>query len=67
MKVSTQTTNYHLIKPADNETADIAVINSNMDTIDTALASASKITDSVTNTKYAWGIENGQLYLKEVE
>ncbi len=32
-----QTTNYGLIKPLDNETADIAVINQNMDTIDNKL------------------------------
>ncbi|WMI80893.1 hypothetical protein [Anaerotignum sp. MB30-C6] len=34
------TTNYNLVKPADNETADIAVINANMDKIDTAIAEA---------------------------
>ncbi len=32
-----QTTNYGLIKPLDNETADIGVINQNMDTIDSQL------------------------------
>lgn len=35
--MSTKTTNYELIKPADNETADIQVINGNMDIIDTKL------------------------------
>ncbi len=35
--MSTTTTNYGLVKPANNETADIAVINSNIDKIDTAL------------------------------
>jgi hypothetical protein len=39
--MSTQTTKYHLVKPADNETADIAVINSNMDAIDAQLKAAS--------------------------
>ncbi len=32
-----QTTNYNLIKPLDNETADIAVINQNMDILDSKL------------------------------
>ena len=32
--MATTTTNYGLTKPAYSETADIAVINSNMDTID---------------------------------
>lgn len=35
--MATSTTNYDLEKPADNESADITVINSNMDIIDTAL------------------------------
>jgi hypothetical protein len=33
--MSSQTTNLHLVKPAYSEAADVAVINSNMDTIDT--------------------------------
>ena len=37
--MSSQTTNLHLVKPADGETADIGVINGNMDTIDTAIGS----------------------------
>lgn len=36
--MSTTTTNLGLVKPAGTEAADIAVINSNMDTIDTAVA-----------------------------
>ena len=36
--MSTQTTNLQLTKPAYGEAADIAVINTNMDTIDTAVA-----------------------------
>lgn len=35
--MASQTTNYHLIKPAYSDTADVASINTNMDTIDTAL------------------------------
>lgn len=35
--MSIKTPNYNLIKPADNETADIQVINGNMDAIDAAL------------------------------
>lgn len=35
--MSTNTTNYNLVKPADNETADILVINANMDTVDAQL------------------------------
>lgn len=34
-----KTTNYNLIKPLENETADIAVINQNMDTIDDKMKS----------------------------
>lgn len=36
--MSSETTNLHLVKPADNETADIDVINGNMDIIDAAVA-----------------------------
>lgn len=36
--MSTKTTNLQLTKPAYGESADIAVINTNMDTIDTAVA-----------------------------
>lgn len=35
--MSTKTPNYNLVKPADNETADIQVINGNMDIIDTKI------------------------------
>ena len=35
--MSSQTTNLHLVKPANGETADIGVINGNMDTIDSAV------------------------------
>lgn len=35
--MSTVTTNYNFVKPTDNETADIAVINGNMDLVDQAL------------------------------
>jgi hypothetical protein len=35
--MSSQTTNYHLVKPDYSEDADIAVINGNMDTIDTTM------------------------------
>ena len=35
--MSSQTTNLHLVKPAAGETADIDVINGNMDTIDSAV------------------------------
>lgn len=37
-----ETTNYKLKKPADNENADIAVINENMDKIDAALKAVSE-------------------------
>lgn len=35
--MATNTTNYNLVKPADNETADIQVVNGNMDIIDLEL------------------------------
>lgn len=43
-----KTTNYELTKPTDNENADIAVINENMDKIDTALGD--KADKTATNT-----------------
>ena len=46
--MSSQTTNLHLVKPADGETADIGVINSNMDTIDSAVGT---LQQSVSNVK----------------
>ena len=39
--MSTSTTNYNLTKPASGEAADISVINTNMDTIDTTMKSIS--------------------------
>ncbi len=39
--MATNTTNYSLVKPATGEAADISVINSNMDPIDTTLKSIS--------------------------
>lgn len=53
--MSTSTTNYGLIKPAANETADIAVINQNMDTLDTKIkavetaANADPASNSITD------------------
>lgn len=53
--MSTQTTNYGLIKPTDNESADIAIVNQNMDTLDTSLkqvettASALPAADTITD------------------
>lgn len=61
------TSNYNLVKQLPNEYYDREIDNDNLDTIDTVLQSASKITDTVTNTKYNFGIENGQLYIVEVE
>ncbi|MBN7773153.1 hypothetical protein [Clostridium aminobutyricum] len=40
--MSTRTTNYKLVKPAENEFADIDVINSNMDIIDSSLKGLEK-------------------------
>lgn len=47
-----QTTNYNLKKPADNENADIADINDNMDIIDTAMKNLS---DDIEKTATATG------------
>ncbi|SKA99306.1 hypothetical protein SAMN05443428_1355 [Caloramator quimbayensis] len=44
--MATQTTNLGLVKPADNETADIQVINNNMDIIDTELTPTADSTQS---------------------
>lgn len=43
--MSTQTTNLKLVKPADNETADIQVINANMDILDTEVNKRALKTD----------------------
>lgn len=43
--MSTNTTNYNLVKPGLNETADIEVINQNMDIIDTGLKNVSDKSD----------------------
>lgn len=43
--MSTNTTNYNLVKPGLNETADIEVINQNMDVIDTGLKNVSDKAD----------------------
>lgn len=74
------TPNLQLKKPLDNETADIAIINENMDKIDagfkavadeldahqTDLAKHGIYTDTTTNKKYQLGVLNGLLYYKEV-
>ncbi|HBV95629.1 MAG: hypothetical protein JL50_10070 [Peptococcaceae bacterium BICA1-7] len=61
------TTNYNLIKPLDNETADIADINQNMDIIDgqmlqNANAVAAHLAETMPHqftdgaTTYRWGL-----------
>ena len=61
--MATQTTNFKLTKPAYTETADIAVINSNMDTIDTVLANEAEQYDA-TDAYYVgdYCIYNGVTY-----
>ena len=61
--MATQTTNFNLTKPAYTETADIAVINSNMDTIDTVLANEAEQYDA-TDAYYVgdYCIYNGVTY-----
>jgi len=66
--LSTSTTNYNIVKPADNESADITVINENMDIIDAAMKANSikTITDDTTAIKYEFGFNNGLFYYREV-
>lgn len=47
--VSTKTTNYSLIKPAENDYVSIGDINSNMDTIDTKLKAVSDVANSASS------------------
>lgn len=44
--MSTNTTNYNLVKPDYSEAADVAVINGNMDIIDTQLKSVSNVANA---------------------
>lgn len=44
--MATQTTNYNLVKPSYNENADIAVVNGNMDIIDTKIKEVEDKTNS---------------------
>jgi hypothetical protein len=67
-----------LRKPLSNEAVTRAAYNENIDIIDQNTAKTSdltahladgvqhKIVDTVTGTKFVWGIENGQLFLEEV-
>ncbi|MDP4109320.1 MAG: hypothetical protein Q8878_04750 [Bacillota bacterium] len=51
--MATQTTNYSFVKPADSDTADVSVINANMDIIDTQLksnAASASAAQSTANT-----------------
>ena len=49
--MSTNTTNYNLVKPALSDTADIAVINGDLDIIDATMKAISDgVTDSVSHT-----------------
>lgn len=50
--MATKTTYYEFVKPADNETADIGVINGDMDLIDTALHTVDE-TATAASTKAA--------------
>lgn len=45
--MSTETTNLKLVKPAENETADINIINNNMDIIDSHLKDITKKVDNI--------------------
>lgn len=45
--MSTETTNLKLVKPAENETADINIINNNMDIIDSHLNDLTKKVDNI--------------------
>ena len=47
--MSTKTTNYNLVKPDLTDTADIGVINSNMDAIDAAIYAAKQESDDLKN------------------
>lgn len=49
--MSTNTTNYNLVKPDYSEAADIAVINGNMDIIDTAMKNNATDITSLTSSK----------------
>lgn len=68
--MATNTTNYSLSKPAYGDTADIAVINSNMDKVDTALhglgssiaiVSKGNTHDAVTSGQYVYVHGHGSL------
>lgn len=61
--MSTSTTNYSLVKPDLNETADIGVINSNMDTIDNKMKSIESSTNYVRQPGYAVDSGSANAYL----
>ena len=70
--MSTNTTNYNLVKPADNETADILVINANMDTVDAQLktnadAITTKETPTGAQTKATTAENNAKTYADSKE
>lgn len=65
--MATQTTNYGLTKPDVDDFYDIEEFNNTLDEIDSALGNASFITDASTGTKYRWGVDNGGVFLEEVE
>ena len=57
--MATQTTNYKFTKPALSEPADIAVINTDLDLIDTALK---KVEDSVPENYAGSNTAGGSAY-----
>lgn len=59
--MSSQTTNLHLVKPADNESADQSIINGNMDIIDSEVALRAKTVNNVLPD------ENGNILVNEVQ
>ncbi|NOW03243.1 hypothetical protein [Clostridium beijerinckii] len=53
--MSTTTSNYNLVKPTDIETADITVINSNMDIIDNTMKSQSNKISALNSDRIYYG------------
>lgn len=58
MKMATKTTNYNLTKPSGTESADIDVINANMDIIDSALKENQITVDSALSSTSTNPLQN---------
>ena len=64
--MATQTTNLHLIKPDYSDDADVAVLNGNMEILDTKIGGASMGTTATSLTGAIAEVNTGTVHIGDV-